>query len=176
MLPAELDGDQLNDLLGMIGDMGILVSDEQPTAAELAAYNTPSGFVAKTPHNVQIPAATPFANPIVVLTIGAEGGEIRLIAQELTTGWRYRYSMLDQASLWLDEGDAEIHRQSAWVYNWSDALAALDRYPWTSLRPLEVNTQFANRVLEAVRERVEKQNSSRRSRERLSEWADLCAT
>jgi hypothetical protein len=162
MLPTELDEDQLKDLAGMIGDMGILVSNEQPTASELAAHKAPPVSVATTPPVVHTPAATPIADPFVVLKIGAEGGAIRLIAQELTIGWRYRYrySILDQTSLWLDEGDAKIRRQSAWVYDWSDALAALDRYPWAALRPLEVNTQFAGRVLEAVRERLVKQNSS----------------
>jgi hypothetical protein len=164
MLPTELDEDQLKDLAGMIGDMGILVSNEQPTASELAAHKAPPVSVATTPPVVQTPAATPIADPFVVLKIGAEGGAIRLIAQELTIGWRYRYSILDQTSLWLDEGDAKIRRQSAWVYDWSDALAALDRYPWAALRPLEVNTQFAGRVLEAVRERLVKQNSSIRHR------------
>jgi hypothetical protein len=119
-------------------------------------------------------AAQPIGAPIVVLHVGAAGGEIRLIAQELTTAWRYRHTMLDQTALWLEEAESEIRRQSTWVYQWDDALAALDKYPWAELHPLAVNPQFADRVLAAAHQRLVKATSSLRARSRLAEWSALC--
>jgi len=120
-------------------------------------------------------AGQPVGAPVVVVHVGAEGGEIRLIAQQLTTCWRYRYTMLDQTDQWLDEGaSSAIHRQSTWVYEWGDALAALDRYPWSELHPLAVHPQFADRVLAAARERLAKTASVLRSERRLIAWLELC--
>ncbi|MGO9267789.1 MAG: RNA polymerase sigma factor region1.1 domain-containing protein [Candidatus Binataceae bacterium] len=174
MLPVELfPEDQRNDIFEMIGDMGIPVVDQRPTEAELAAMQAPP--VRAAPKSVVSPpnVGQPIGPLIVVLRVGAEGGGITLIAHELTTGWRYRYTMLDQTDLWLDEGGLEIRRQSEWVYDWTDALAALDTYPWANLRPLIVHPQFANRVLEAARERLT-EDISARARGRLSDWSALC--
>jgi hypothetical protein len=175
MLPIELFAeDQRNDIFEMMGDMGIPVVDEIPTAAELAAMQAPP--VRAAPKSLIPPptAGQPIGPLIVVLKVGAEGGGITLIAQELATGWRYRYTMLDQTDLWLDEGGSEIRRQSEWVNEWSDALAALDRYPWANLHPLEVHPKFADRVLVAARERLTRGYSSLRSRQRLTNWSALC--
>jgi Sigma-70 factor, region 1.1 len=177
MLPVALFAKNVHDdILNNISDMGIPIVDAVPTAAELAAMQAlpasePPKFLV-TPS----PAGQPIGAPIVVLHVGAEGGEIRLIAQELTTGWRYRYTMLDQTDLWLEEGGTEIRRQSAWVYEWNDALAAMDRYPWAELHPLAVHPQFADRVLAAALERLAKAASALRSGRRLTAWSALCST
>jgi hypothetical protein len=118
--------------------------------------------------------ALPITQPIVVMRVAAEGGEIRLIAQEMTLGWRYRYSMLDQTLLWVDEGDTDIRRQSAWVYEWADALASLDRFPWAALRPMEVHPEFADRVLCAACERLARPALANRSELSLPRWLALC--
>ncbi len=175
MLSVEIFAEDMrNNILEIVADMGIPVIHERPTAAELAALQAPA--VSAIPKNVVSPAtlSAPIGPPIVVLKVGAEGGEIRLIAQELATGWRYRYSMLDQTDLWLDEGGSEIRRQSGWVYEWSDALAALDKYPWAHLHPLEVNRQFADRVLAAAHERLARSTATSQSAQRLTDWSALC--
>ena len=166
------DEEQTEDVLQMFGDMGIPVVDKRPTAAELTAMHAPT-VPAAAPKAVVSPPnlGQPIGPLIVILKVGAEGGGITLIAQELATGWRYRYTMLDQTDLWLDEGGSE----SDWVYEWGDALAALDRYPWANLLPLEVHPQFAERVLAAARERLTRGDSSSRSRQRLADWSALCS-
>ena len=177
MLPAELFTEEMrNDILETIREMGIPVVYERPTAAELAAMQAPPE--SENPKSVVSPPPVDqtIGAPIVVLHVGAEGGEIRLIAQELTTGWRYRYTTLDQTDLWLEEGGTEIHRQSAWVYEWNDVLAALDRYPWAELPPQMVHPQFADRVLVAANERLAKAASALRSERRLAAWSALCRT
>jgi hypothetical protein len=175
MLSTVIAEDQLDDVVAMFDDMGISVFNDLPTAAELVARKTQSETPATTPPVSSPPlVGPPIAPPLVALSVAGEGGSLKLIAQQMTIGWRYRYSLLDQTYLWLDEGDAEIRRQSAWVYGWPDALAALDKYPWAALHPLQVNAQFAGRVLEAARERLTTENGSIRYRERLSDWAKLC--
>jgi hypothetical protein len=174
LLTVLTDDEQLKDVLQMFGDCGIFVGDAPPAAAELAALKTPPVIAATTPTVAPRPVSTPIGPPIVVLNVGAEGGGIRLIAQELATGWRYRYTMLDQSLLWLDEGGSEIRRQSQWVYEWIDALASLDKYPWANLLPLEVHPQFADRVLAAARERLAPDDSFEHSQRRLRDWSRLC--
>jgi hypothetical protein len=175
MLPVGLfSEDTHNDILETIHDMGIPVVDAIPSAAELAAMQVPPVNAAPKSEVSRPPGGLPIAPPIVVLKVGAEGGEIRLIAQELMTGWRYRYSMLDQTDLWLDDGGVEIRRQSEWVCEWPDALASLDKYQWALLLPMEVHPQFAARVLEAARERLTRDHSSSRARGRLTDWSALC--
>lgn len=173
-----IHGEQANEVLEMIRDLGIPVVDAPPTAEELATITAsltrPTPSSTPGPAVAHAPVGPPTGQPLVVLRVGAEGGAIRLIAQEITTGWRYRYTMLDQTSLWLDEGDAETRRQSAWVYAWRDALAALDRYPWARLHPMEVHPLFGERVLQAARERLTTQGSSSTSEQRLSDWSALC--
>jgi hypothetical protein len=175
MLPAELfAADMRNSVLQMISEMGIPVVSERPTAAERVAMQTAS--VSAALNSVVSPriVSEPIGPPVIALSVGAEGGAIKLIAQELVSGWRYRYTLLDQTELWLDEGASEIRRQSAWVYEWSDALAALDRYPWARLHPLAVHPQFADRVYVAARERLAIDISSAHSARRLTDWSDLC--
>jgi hypothetical protein len=167
--------EQADEVLGMMRDLGIPVVDEPPTDEELATITALLRSPTPSPNPGPVaygPAGPPTGQPLVVLRVGAEGGDIRLIAQELTTGWRYRYSMLDQASLWLDEGDAEIRRQSAWVNDWRNALESLDRYPWARLQPIEVHPRFADRVLEAARERLTRLDPS--FKRRLHDWSMLC--
>lgn len=175
MLPVGLSAQGVHDdILNILSDMGIPVVDEVPTAAELTAMQ--ALLVSKASKSIVSPPAVgqPVAPPIVVLSVGAEGGGIRLLAQELTTGWRYRYTMLDQTDLWLEEPGSEIRRQSAWVYEWNAALSTLDRYPWAELHPLAVSPKFADRVLAAAGERLAKANSPQRSGPRLASWSALC--
>ncbi len=173
-----IDKQQIDDIVEMIRDMGIPVVDEPPTAAELAALTAPGPRSTMGP--TPVPAAvhpagcTPIRPPLVVLKVSGEGGAIRPIAQELTTGWRYRSSMLDQSLLWLDEGDSEIRRQSEWVYEWSDALTSLDRYPWAALHPIEVHRDFADRIMDAVRDRLARPELALQADRRLPEWSALC--
>jgi hypothetical protein len=130
MLSVELCSEEVcNDIFEMLNDMEIPVLSRIPTAAELAAMQSPR--VGKAPSSIVTThiVGSPIGSVIIVLRVGAEGGCITQVAQALTTGWRYRYTMVDQTALWLDEGDSEIRRQSPWVYQWSDALAALDCYP-----------------------------------------------
>jgi len=176
MLPLELiDLEQRNDVFDMIADMGIVILEDRPTDAELAAMKVPTTNERPT---TAVPPLThagpPIGSPLVVLRVGAEGGEIRLIAQELTTGWRYRYSTLDQTNRWLDEGGTDIRSQSNWVYDWQAALESLDRYPWAVLHPVEVHPRFASRVLDAARARLAQDRSTMRAAGRLSEWTALC--
>jgi hypothetical protein len=98
MLSAELlNEEQVADVLATIDDMGMFVVDDPPTAKELAAMKTPSVSATPTPAVAPPSLGPAIGAPIVVLKVGAEGGEIRRIAQELATGWRYRYSMFDQS-------------------------------------------------------------------------------
>jgi Sigma-70 factor, region 1.1 len=133
MLPVELFTQESQEgILSALSDMGIPIVDAAPTTAELVAMQAPR--VSGSPEVFVSPSPSqPIGAPIVVLHVGAEGGEIKLIGQELTTAWRYRCTMLDQTALWLEEGGSEIRRQSTWVYEWNDALAALDKYPWAEL-------------------------------------------
>lgn len=174
-LPAAMFTQALQqEVLCTLSTIGIIVADAPLTPAELAGLQARCGDNSEEVIVSASPAGEPTGAPIVVLHVGAEGGAIRLIAQELTSGWRYRCTMLDQTDLWLEEGGAEIRRQSKWIYAWNDALAALDRYPWAHLRPLAVNPQFADRVLVEVEKRLARATPSPRVDSRLAEWSALC--
>lgn len=169
MLPIQLFTEaQRDDVLEMISDMGIPVVNERPTGAEQPLRIAPESVVSPPP------VGHPIGPVIVVLRVGAEGGEITLIAQEFATGWRYRRTTLDQTNLWLNEVGSETRHQSEWVYEWDDALGALDTYPWAHFRPLAVHPKFAERVLEAARERLTEDNSSLSPGQRFADWSALC--
>ena len=112
----------------------------------------------------------PTGPPRVVVHVGAEGGSIRLIAQPLTSGWRYRCTILDQTDLWLEDDAKHTSRQSCWAYDWPAALRLLDRYPWPNLHPKAVNGEFATLVVEAALSRLDANAGISRASNQRAIW------
>jgi hypothetical protein len=182
-LPPDLIApDQFDDVVAMVADMGIPIFTAPPTEAELIAHRTsvdarsarPGTAATNLKKDQSVVPTDAIGEPVVALHIGAEGGAIRLIAQPLSSGWRYRYTLLDQSDVWLDEGNSSVRRQSPWVREWQAALALLDRYPWAMLHPIAVHADFRTLVLAAVRERLATAPTTSRVTSRLAGWMALC--
>jgi hypothetical protein len=110
---------------------------------------------------------------ITVLSLGAEGGSVRLLASQ-GPGDRRTYQLIvsDGTAALLNEEvqPSQASRRSTPVDDWSDALALLDReYPrWVRFVPLAVHPEFASRLRVAVEERCQGR--------RLDDWDSVLAT
>lgn len=56
--------------------------------------------------------------------------------------------------------------------SWVDALSLIDRYSWHRLHPGEVHSEFRERVLEAVTDRLRLEGDS--SSRALDHWRRVC--
>jgi hypothetical protein len=97
--------------------------------------------------------------PIAVLTLGAEGGRIRLLASGPAGHCTYRLEIRDGTAALLNEEDraGPTSRTPAPAGGWDAALAMLDREcpHWVKFSPLAVHPDFVTRLRAAVEERCE---------------------
>lgn len=102
----------------------------------------------------------------VVLEIGAEGGSLRVLVQDITE-LQFAVLLNDQSLAFIDEGPAISH-QTAWG-SWEAAVDALDRYPWRHLRPMAVHPAYSDRIWDLVQTGPDELRASR-----LQHWAEQC--
>lgn len=109
-----------------------------------------------------------------VLIVAGEGGGIRMV-QEEGGQRRFRVFMADQTPTFLDDSDGgpALHRDSGWLPTWEAAIAYFSRWPWPMLTPRKVDSQFADRVLTALRQVAKEKNLTTRS-DRMQEWRKAC--
>jgi len=100
-----------------------------------------------------------------VLLLGAEGGSLAILMRP-GNPMLFAVQVNDQSLAMIGEGDA-VASQSDWV-SWEDALARLESYPWRRLYPLTVDSEFAERIMAAVRA-----DARAGSRESLHRWEQL---
>ncbi len=108
----------------------------------------------------------------IIVRVGGEGGDLTLYGARTEDGWLFSREVVDQAPVFLNEGD-EIRHSSTQTTTWSGALALLNKYPWQNLYPLEVHSEFRERVLTAVKEFFQKEDGA--NRRRLQNWVEICS-
>jgi hypothetical protein len=103
----------------------------------------------------------------MVLEVGSEGGSLTLL-RERNAGGDWKFLMkTNESALYdlLSEEDrnkiGEYFAQTGYVHSFHEALGLLDRYPWSTLYPLEVHPEFLERVLLEVGKRGGGQPKSR---------------
>ena len=170
---AGADAQACQDVLDMLSDMGFAIHEVAPTDGTVEATRVTALPEKRSDYPPLDASNTPTGTPIIVVQVGAEGGSIRLIAQPLTSGWRYRCTIIDQTDRWLDDESIDKSRQSPWAYNWSEALRLLDRYPWAELYPKAVNREFSSRVVEAALSRLDANRDRLRASKQQSRWIEL---
>lgn len=99
------------------------------------------------------------SKPESVLEVGAEGGTLAIVRQRDELGtWEY-WCLRDETTMLdlLPEGQIGnsngVFEQSPHVNKFEDALLRLNKYPWFSFVPLQVNAEFADLVLREVEKR-----------------------
>jgi hypothetical protein len=108
---------------------------------------------------------------VTVFKVGFEGGHLELQGRLDAQGvWRFSvFSDSGTLAAFCDElSPEELRHQSEWMSGWDRALQLLDRHRWASLFPLEVHSDFASAILEAVRSRV-------RTEHELERWREVMA-
>jgi hypothetical protein len=95
--------------------------------------------------------------PIIVFSVGAEGGRIILEGRKIGDVWQYRGRTAEHAlkDLLSDE-DRTFPKQAAplWQDSWDKALQQIDRYPWPRLHPLAVHPDFVERIRTSLMSRL----------------------
>jgi hypothetical protein len=108
----------------------------------------------------------------IILQIGAEGGDLTLYGSRTASGWLFNLGVYDGTPLLLDDGEPAIQHTSSRVTCWTDAIALLERYPWTKLHPLRVHPDFRKQVWHEVESRL----NHERDGDYLDEWRRICET
>jgi hypothetical protein len=111
---------------------------------------------------------------VIILKIGAEGGDLTLYGDRTESGWLFSLSVYDCSPLMLDEDDgggAAIQYRSSPVTSWADAIALLDKHPWAKLHPLAVHADFRKRVWNEVEIRL---SNDARGQDALEKWRRVC--
>jgi NAD-dependent deacetylase len=115
--------------------------------------------------------------PEVIFKVLAEGGSVTLLGQRDSHGdWRYACTVNDGTIALLDEeeGGAEaIEPKTEWIDTWAEAMALLDRYPWTMLHCREVHPEFRRQVWTEVMSRLKDRRGVRADRA-LKCWMHAC--
>lgn len=105
-----------------------------------------------------------------IIEIGAAGGSLTLQGRRTDGGgWQFR-TVTDEGDLYVMIGEEPPEPITlSWVSSWDEALALLDRYPWSKLHPIAVHSEFKEAVLAAVTARSEDgSEEAERWRDRLS--------
>lgn len=118
--------------------------------------------------------------PETILAVGAEGGCTTLQGWQGPDGhWRFRVNADAStfAEFMPDEfTPGQLRRDGEWVVGFERALQALDRdVPWAQLSPVRVHPEFTERILRAVRIRVEAGSRARARRAILERWQLACS-
>lgn len=106
----------------------------------------------------------------VILSIGAEGGDMTLYGVRTGETWLFRRKVVDQTLLLMDEPGFEDTTEA--VGSLEEGLALLDQHPWHNLYPLEVHPEFRAEVLSAWEARFKADDS--RNQHVLDRWKKLC--
>lgn len=119
------------------------------------------------------------ANSVVVLQVGAEGGDVTLVGRTTHSGsWVFARVTDDQTeALFGESGDGVVRAPSLesleWVESWDDGLRLMDRYRWARLHPLYVHPEFLERVRAAVEERLATEPASHLIEYARGKWERL---
>ena len=93
-----------------------------------------------------------------ILEVGGEGSSVTLLGKKQSDHWKFKMAT-DESSLkcFLDREDLPLSltSESGAVSTWEEALELLGRYKWASLYPLEVHSEFLERIILAVSEMVD---------------------
>ena len=122
---------------------------------------------------------SPGAGASIILEIGAEGGSITLRGRMHDDMWQYQVTTNEAALYDEDEaiavsGEPSVRVERPWLDSWEGALRQLGRYPWPKLTPIRAHTDFATRILDAVRShRVTGEREVHRWTRWLRSWAGL---
>ena len=95
--------------------------------------------------------------PIIVFSVGAEGGEIILEGRKIGDVWQYRGRTTEHALMdLLSEEDQTFPKrvERPWQDSWDKALQQIDRYPWPRLFPLSVHPEFVEPVRTSLMSRL----------------------
>ena len=110
----------------------------------------------------------------IVLQVGAEGGDLRIIrARDADDQWRFLV-LRDETALedLLDEEDREgllFRDKSGELISFNAALKILNRYPWHRLLPLKIHPEYT----EAIMSEVSRRGGAREERRWRSELSRL---
>jgi hypothetical protein len=96
---------------------------------------------------------------ILILKVAAEGGSISLVVDRESHD-RFRVRVSDQAPVLAQTC-------SGWL-DWNDATAFLDRYPWPSLKPLEISPAHRATIWSLIESRMGLAGR------RAEDWRELC--
>jgi hypothetical protein len=109
-----------------------------------------------------------------VLSVAAEGGGIDL-TQEVGGADRFRVVMMGQTPTFLDEseGGPEIRKDNGWLATWEQALEYFSTWPWPVLVPMDVGPGYADRVLAAITEVMQRKHLSEQCFRR-ERWIRVC--
>jgi hypothetical protein len=116
-------------------------------------------------------------NAKLLVSIGAEGGFIAVYGDVSDAAHpRYRVVVADQTLTLLneEEGGTAIRKDSGWLDTWSDAMKALDRYPWPHLACMSVDPTVAAAVWKALEEYVGHVEQPIRE-SAMQRWREACA-
>lgn len=110
----------------------------------------------------------------LILSIGAEGGGLRLTGERTQSGWRFFFEASDWSAERLTEDHSgPVARVEKTADSWDGALELISRYPWHRLYPEFVHPEFCERVWIVARARLEEMPDSQADRS-ISLWRDLC--
>ena len=113
---------------------------------------------------------------VVIIQIGAEGGSITVVARTSAGGvTEYSVRLRDQTLTFLAEGEADnvIRRDTQWSDRWDDVIASLGRWPWPMLVPLQVHSDYVDRVLLAV-EQYRGRDGQPARESAVDRWKEAC--
>lgn len=115
----------------------------------------------------------------VIVSIGGEGGSITLFGfKDIEGKWQF---MLNTDESVMSDFDntltpEDVIRNSGIVSTWEGAIKLLDRYPWISLIPLEVHSEFRNKIWESILDHGKKLEGHQIPGwlKSLERWCEVC--
>ncbi len=144
MLPGDLSAEK-------VADVGVQKEGEQSNAGAHeveAELIIPTTVIANNSSEVL---------PEIVLKIGAEGGTLTILREQIVEqGWQFRIE-LNETTLYdmLSEEDqrgmgVEDFARTEYAPTCQEALRRIERYQWFRLYPLEVHPEYLDAVLAEV--------------------------
>lgn len=114
------------------------------------------------------------ANWETIISVGAEGGSIKLLGKKSKLGeWIFKGSV-NEIDYELDEGPLQIGRNDPILYSWNEALTFLNEYPWPMLGPQDIHPDFRKQVWQALKEKLADQHIKSFLEYRFDRWIRLC--
>ncbi|WP_458413040.1 SIR2 family NAD-dependent protein deacylase [Schinkia sp. CFF1] len=125
----------------------------------------------------------------LIVVVGAEGGTIKLLGKELSSGdWIFRKAVNEMSFDDVDDEPIQLEKLSKGVRtlkstlinnsgqadSWAEALQLLDQYPWPRLIPREIHPAFGKRVWVALQNKYKQAHKNESKSFRLDRWAKYC--